>query len=90
MTNGMISISSLSTFLTNVAIFHLHLHMVSITDSVCKGLFDIRLVLIRGSLLNKQFDIRYFYSQLSANYMVVTMILFVHTNLLCDMIHANR
>jgi hypothetical protein len=56
MTNGTISISPSSTFLTYVAVFQFHLHIMFTVDSVCKRLFDIRSVFNSRQSADKQVD----------------------------------
>jgi hypothetical protein len=89
MTNGMILISPSSTSLTYVVIFQLHLHMVYIYRS----LFDMQelarktisfwfeAVYIQTSWCHRGFNCLVC-RQLSANFVVVTTILFVHTTFL--------
>jgi hypothetical protein len=89
MTNGMISISPLSTSLTCVVIFQLHLHMVHIYRS----LFDMQelarntisfkfeAVYLQTSWCHRGFNCLV-YRQLSSNFKVVTTILFAHTTFL--------
>jgi hypothetical protein len=86
MTNGMIPISPSSTFLTYVVIFQLHLHMVYIYGSLFYMqelvrhtiIFWFETVYWQTSWCHRGFNFLV-YRLLSANFMVVTTILFAHT-----------
>jgi hypothetical protein len=92
MTNEMISISPSPTSLTYVGIFQLLLRMVCVyiaAYSLCKSLLDMRSVFSSRQSTDKQVNVTgvssfncLVYRQLSANFMVVTTILFTHTTFL--------
>jgi hypothetical protein len=81
----MISIFPSSTFLTYVVITFIGCVYIA-AYSLCKNLLDIRSVFRSRQFTDKQVDLRGFnclvYRQLSANFMVVTTVLFTHTTFL--------